>query len=285
MGQQDVCSDSFISADNGADTAEPCTDEGIVNEVPGKTDLEESDDDNGQRNLGASACKHVHTTGYIELVYAKGLGEEHAATHRELSTWEGAEASPPLEEQLRLSRQEERTLHSELTLARSQLATCEARLLQCRQRLCQLGHELSEEKRCQGGDDDLSEQLSERRRTVAQLSEELREANLEALALADADHKHWLEASEVWSELAEFPGAIDGSTFDEFVSADDDVAIMGQLQDEDYVADVVPITSQSDCNKEIDDGLLPTSSKVISALALVRRYCVNMEGCGLSCFD
>ncbi|KAH6945990.1 hypothetical protein HPB50_010999 [Hyalomma asiaticum] len=93
-------------------------------------------------------------------------------------------------------------------------------------------------------------------------------------------------STEVWSELAEFPGAIDGSTFDEFVSADDDVAIMGQLQDEDYVADVVPTTSQSDSNKEIDDSPLPTSSEVISALAaLVRRYCVNMEGCGLSCSD
>ncbi|KAH6947508.1 hypothetical protein HPB50_019584 [Hyalomma asiaticum] len=88
----------------------------------------------------------------------------------------------------------------------------------------------------------------------------------------------------VWSELAEFPGAIDGSTFDEFVSANGDVAIMGQLQD-DYVADVVPTTSQSNCNKEIDDGPLPTSSEVISALALVRRYCVNMEGSGLSCSD
>ncbi|KAH6948678.1 hypothetical protein HPB50_025851 [Hyalomma asiaticum] len=77
-----------------------------------------------------------------------------------------------------------------------------------------------------------------------------------------------------------FLGAL--STFDEFVSADN-VAIMGQLQDEDYVADVVPTTTQGDSNKEIDDGPLPTSSEVISAFALVRRYCVNMEGCGLSC--
>ncbi|KAH6942676.1 hypothetical protein HPB50_009227 [Hyalomma asiaticum] len=92
-------------------------------------------------------------------------------------------------------------------------------------------------------------------------------------------------SAEVWSELAEFPGAINGSTFDEFVSADDDVAIMAQLQDKNYVADVVPPMSQSDSNKEIDDGPLPTSSEVISALALVWRYCVNMEGCGLSCSD
>ncbi|KAH6947539.1 hypothetical protein HPB50_019684 [Hyalomma asiaticum] len=92
-------------------------------------------------------------------------------------------------------------------------------------------------------------------------------------------------SAEVKSELAEFPGAIDGSTFDEFVSADNDVAIMGQLQDEDYIADVVPATSQSNSNKEIDDGSLPTSSEVTSALALVQHYCVNMEGCGLSCSD
>ncbi|KAH6944961.1 hypothetical protein HPB50_006334 [Hyalomma asiaticum] len=73
-------------------------------------------------------------------------------------------------------------------------------------------------------------------------------------------------SAEVWSELAKFPGAIDRSTFDEFVN-------------------VVPTTSRSDCNKEIDDGPLPTSSEVISALAVVRRYCVNMEGCSLSCSD
>ncbi|KAH6939369.1 hypothetical protein HPB50_017729 [Hyalomma asiaticum] len=90
-------------------------------------------------------------------------------------------------------------------------------------------------------------------------------------------------SAEVWSELAVFLGAIDRSTFDVIVSADDDVAMMGQLQDEDYAADVVPTTSQSDSNKEIDDGPLPTSSEVISTLALVRCYCVNMEGCGLSC--
>ncbi|KAH8031186.1 hypothetical protein HPB51_013643 [Rhipicephalus microplus] len=92
-------------------------------------------------------------------------------------------------------------------------------------------------------------------------------------------------SAEVWNELAEFPGAINGSTLDEFVSADDDVPIMGQLQDENYIADVVPTTSQSDSNMEIDDGPLPTSSEVISALVLVRRYCLNVEGCSLSCSD
>nr|XP_037276178.1 ras association domain-containing protein 8-like isoform X2 [Rhipicephalus microplus] len=155
------------------------------------------------QGLGDSPSKQQPPDDYSELLRVVSLQREHlhkvheelAQKDAELSTWEEA----PLEEQLHLSRQEERTLHSELTLARSQLATCEARLLQCRQRLCQLGHELSsEKKRCPAGacdEEDLSKQLSERRRVVAQLSEELREANLEALALADADHKHWLEAS------------------------------------------------------------------------------------------
>ncbi|KAL3190117.1 hypothetical protein MRX96_020435 [Rhipicephalus microplus] len=156
-----------------------------------------------EAGLGDSPSKQQPPDDYSELLRVVSLQREHlhkvheelAQKDAELSTWEEA----PLEEQLHLSRQEERTLHSELTLARSQLATCEARLLQCRQRLCQLGHELSsEKKRCPAGacdEEDLSKQLSERRRVVAQLSEELREANLEALALADADHKHWLEAS------------------------------------------------------------------------------------------
>ncbi|KAH7948999.1 hypothetical protein HPB49_004157 [Dermacentor silvarum] len=92
----------------------------------------------------------------------------------------------------------------------------------------------------------------------------------------------WQEQFPRWFRLAR---TVQRTAFDEFVSADDDVAIMGQLQDEDYVADVVPTTSQSDSNKEIDDGPLPTSSEVISALVLVRRYCVNIEGCGPCCFD
>uniref|UniRef100_A0A1E1XGP7 Putative signal transduction n=1 Tax=Amblyomma aureolatum TaxID=187763 RepID=A0A1E1XGP7_9ACAR len=152
----------------------------------------------------------------------QGLQEELAQRDAELCRW-GGEA--PLEEQLRLSQQEERTLRSELTLARSQLANCETRLLQCRQRLCQLGHDLAEEQqqqRCRAASAEVSslllptpsaeqqqqqpellerrlaeqgELLSERHRLLAQLSEELRQANLESLSLADADHKHWLEGA------------------------------------------------------------------------------------------
>lgn len=34
-----------------------------------------------------------------------------------------------------------------------------------------------------------------------------------------------------------------------------------------------------------NDDPLPTSSEVIGALALVRRFCVNVEGCSLACSD
>ncbi|KAH6948713.1 hypothetical protein HPB50_025927 [Hyalomma asiaticum] len=48
MGGRDICWDDFVTADDDADTVEPCTDEGIVNEVRGKSDLEESDDDDDE---------------------------------------------------------------------------------------------------------------------------------------------------------------------------------------------------------------------------------------------
>ncbi|KAH6944246.1 hypothetical protein HPB50_002376 [Hyalomma asiaticum] len=82
MGGRDICWDDFVTADDDADTAEPCTDEGIVNEVRGKSDLEESDDDDDDTLEPAPTSVPV-AIGYIDslrqLVYAKGLGEEHAA--------------------------------------------------------------------------------------------------------------------------------------------------------------------------------------------------------------
>lgn len=145
------------------------------------------------------------------------LAQELAHRDAELLRWAPPppSSSPPpspvpsLEEQLQRLRQEERTLRSELALARSQLASCEGRLLQCRERLCQLGHQVSVAEaaaegerrwRRRGPKEEEEEEeegalLAERRRLVSQLSEELRAANLEALALADADHKHWLEAA------------------------------------------------------------------------------------------
>ncbi|XP_049267374.1 tigger transposable element-derived protein 6-like [Rhipicephalus sanguineus] len=48
MGEQNICWKDFITADDDADTAEPCMDEGIVNEVRGRSGSEESDDDDDE---------------------------------------------------------------------------------------------------------------------------------------------------------------------------------------------------------------------------------------------
>ncbi|CAN8004218.1 unnamed protein product [Ixodes pacificus] len=159
---------------------------------------------------------------------------EHGSSDAGPASESASGGTAPLQEQARLCQQEERTLRSELTLARSQLANCETRLLQCQQRLCQLGHEVAEEQRrrllleqqiqqqqqqqnqlnnnninntvaSRSADKATAEQLErelesldsaleERRLVLDRLAQDLREANLQALSLADADHKHWLEA-------------------------------------------------------------------------------------------
>ncbi|KAH7971790.1 hypothetical protein HPB52_002789 [Rhipicephalus sanguineus] len=90
MGERDICWEDFITADDDADTAGPCTDEGIVNEARGKSDLEESDDDDDDETLELAPTSVPVAIGYIDrlrqLVYAKGPGEEHAAALNKLET-------------------------------------------------------------------------------------------------------------------------------------------------------------------------------------------------------
>ncbi|KAH6933435.1 hypothetical protein HPB50_014813 [Hyalomma asiaticum] len=90
MGGRDICWDDFGTADDGANTTEPCTDKGIVNEVRGKSDSEESDDDDDDETLEPAPTSVPVAIGYIDslrqLVYAKGLGEEHAAALNKLET-------------------------------------------------------------------------------------------------------------------------------------------------------------------------------------------------------
>ncbi|KAH9381012.1 hypothetical protein HPB48_008226 [Haemaphysalis longicornis] len=54
---------SFV-ADEDADTAEPCTDEGSVNEVRGKSDAEESDTDDDDTSEPAPISAPI-AMGYI----------------------------------------------------------------------------------------------------------------------------------------------------------------------------------------------------------------------------
>ncbi|KAH9363820.1 hypothetical protein HPB48_021106 [Haemaphysalis longicornis] len=62
---------------------------GIVNEVRGKSDAEESDADDDETSEPAPISAPI-AMGYIpdlkQLVYAKGLGEEHAAALNKLET-------------------------------------------------------------------------------------------------------------------------------------------------------------------------------------------------------
>ncbi|KAH9375475.1 hypothetical protein HPB48_011501 [Haemaphysalis longicornis] len=83
MGRHDIGSDDFACAYKDADTAEPCTDEGIVNEVRGKSDAEESDADDDE---SSEACAYKCACCNGLLVYAKGLGEDHAAVLNKLET-------------------------------------------------------------------------------------------------------------------------------------------------------------------------------------------------------
>ncbi|KAH9360057.1 hypothetical protein HPB48_020283 [Haemaphysalis longicornis] len=86
---RDLCLDDLICADEDADTAEPCTVEGIVNEVRGKGDAKESEADNVETSEPAPISAPV-AMGYMEdlkqLVYAKGLGGGHVAALKELGT-------------------------------------------------------------------------------------------------------------------------------------------------------------------------------------------------------
>ncbi|KAH9373602.1 hypothetical protein HPB48_014801 [Haemaphysalis longicornis] len=89
MRGHDLGWDDFVCANEDTDTSEPCTDEGIVNEVRGKSDAKESDADDDEASEPAPISS-PNAMGYIEdleqLVYTNGLGEEHAAALNKLET-------------------------------------------------------------------------------------------------------------------------------------------------------------------------------------------------------
>ncbi|KAH9367982.1 hypothetical protein HPB48_022391 [Haemaphysalis longicornis] len=64
-GGHDFGWDDFVCADEDADTWEPCMDEGIVKEVLGKSDVEESDADDDETSEPASTSAPIAIT-YIE---------------------------------------------------------------------------------------------------------------------------------------------------------------------------------------------------------------------------
>lgn len=87
----DVAWDDFVSADDDADIAEPCTDEAIVREVRALPDCPETDeDDDEDAALPPVAVNASTAIGYIaslkELVCSRGLGDEHITALEKLET-------------------------------------------------------------------------------------------------------------------------------------------------------------------------------------------------------
>ncbi|XP_065280886.1 tigger transposable element-derived protein 6-like [Dermacentor albipictus] len=85
----DVAWDDFVSADDDADIAEPCTDEAIVREVRTLPDCPETDEDEDAA-LPPVAVNASTAIGYIaslkELVCSRGLGDEHITALEKLET-------------------------------------------------------------------------------------------------------------------------------------------------------------------------------------------------------
>ncbi|CAN8017652.1 unnamed protein product, partial [Ixodes persulcatus] len=94
------------------------------------------------------------------------------------------------------------------------------------------------------------------------------------------------ELDDLLSQLSEFPGVVcEGTTATDFVSVDDDVAITGELADEDIVADLArDLANNSNCEDSTSSDP-PTCSDALHALSVVRRQCPSIEGCGLSCSE
>lgn len=129
-----------------------------------------------------------------------------------------------VEEEGELVRQQEKTLKSEITLLRSKLANCETELLQCKNKIRLLMDEIQVEQRkycrqiqleidlaIQSTDhaskatDKLKSEvagiesnIAEKKKQVEQLVHEMKEVNLQSLAVAPADEvRHLLEVGSV----------------------------------------------------------------------------------------
>lgn len=76
-----------------------------------------------------------------------------------------------------------------------------------------------------------------------------------------------------------------GTTATDFVSVNDDVAITGELADEDIVTNLArDLADDSNCEDSTSSDP-PTCSDALHAPSVVGRRCASIEGCGLSCSE
>lgn len=99
----------------------------------------------------------------------------------------------------------------------------------------------------------------------------------------------WMSSNEpvagfdkVWSYLSVISEAVDWSVGGKFVSADEGAVTTGELQNRDFITDVMN-HNMSEGNSEYNIDPLPTWSNLMCMLVLFWRFCGIVEGCSLSC--
>lgn len=90
----------------------------------------------------------------------------------------------------------------------------------------------------------------------------------------------------LWQELGSLPDALpEGVDLEDFLTADDDVAVAASPSDTEIIADVAAAAAIGDCEEaedsEDEGPPRPTLHEALSAVDVLRRYCSDIEGSGL----
>ncbi|XP_040075177.2 tigger transposable element-derived protein 6-like [Ixodes scapularis] len=101
----------------------------------------------------------------------------------------------------------------------------------------------------------------------------------EAIEVTDDD------LNEMWRDLGRLPDAVpDGVELEDFLGVDDDVAVTSSPSDNEIVAEVVAASANDDDDEEAEDpeAPCPTLHEALAATEVLRRYCSQLQGSGLS---
>ncbi|XP_042147493.1 tigger transposable element-derived protein 6-like [Ixodes scapularis] len=100
----------------------------------------------------------------------------------------------------------------------------------------------------------------------------------EAIEVTDDD------LNEMWRDLGRLPDAVpDGVELEDFLGVDDDVAVTSSPSDNEIVAEVVAASANDDDDEAEDpEASCPTLHEALAATEVLRRYCSQLQGSGLS---